>query len=74
VLTFVPETKDLTIWDGWAVEWGYLTGSYVESLGGEPKQTRGARLVGAEEASGRQLESLPRDGDPGMILRLSFII
>ena len=23
VLTFVPEIKDLTIWDGWAVEWGY---------------------------------------------------
>ena len=30
VLTFVPETKDLTIWDGWAVEWGYFTGSYVD--------------------------------------------
>src|SRR6266581_7264283 len=24
VLTFVPETKDLTIWAGWAVEWGYF--------------------------------------------------
>jgi uncharacterized protein (TIGR02246 family) len=44
VLTFVPETKDLTIWDGWAVEWGYFTGSYIESPGGEPKQMRGARL------------------------------
>jgi uncharacterized protein (TIGR02246 family) len=44
MLTFVPETKDLTIWDGWAVEWGYFTGSYVESPGGEPKQIRGARL------------------------------
>jgi ketosteroid isomerase-like protein len=44
VLTFVPETKDVTIWDGWAVEWGYFTGSYVESPGGEPKQMRGARL------------------------------
>ena len=44
VLTFVPEIKDLTIWDGWAVEWGYFTGSYVESPGGEPKQIRGARL------------------------------
>jgi ketosteroid isomerase-like protein len=44
VLTYVPETKDLTIWDGWAVEWGYFTGSYVESPGGEPKQIRGARL------------------------------
>ena len=45
VLTFVPETKDLTIWDGWAVEWGYFTGSYVESPGGEPKQIRGTRLM-----------------------------
>jgi ketosteroid isomerase-like protein len=44
VLTFVPEIKDLTLWDGWAVEWGYFTGSYVESAGGEPKQMRGARL------------------------------
>ena len=44
VLTFVPETTDLTIWDGWAVEWGYFTGSYVESPGGEPKQIRGSRL------------------------------
>ena len=45
VLTYVPETKDLTIWDGWAVEWGYFTGSYVESPGGEPKQIGGTRLM-----------------------------
>jgi len=45
VLTYVPETKDLTIWDGWAVEWGYFTGSYVEAPGGEPKQIRGTRLM-----------------------------
>jgi ketosteroid isomerase-like protein len=44
VLTYGPETKDLTIWNGWAVEWGYFTASYVESTGGEPKQIRGARL------------------------------
>jgi len=44
VLTYVPETKDLTILDGWAVEWGYFAGSYVESPGGEPKQIRGTRL------------------------------
>jgi hypothetical protein len=25
----------LTILDGWAVEWGYITGSYVETPGGE---------------------------------------
>ena len=45
VLTYVPETKDVTILDGWAVEWGYVTGSYVESPGGEPKQIRGTRLM-----------------------------
>lgn len=44
VLTYAPETKDLTLWDGWAVAWGYFTGSYVDSTGGEPKQVRGARL------------------------------
>jgi ketosteroid isomerase-like protein len=45
VLTYVPETKDLTIWDGWAVEWGSVTGSYVEETGGQPKQIRGTRLM-----------------------------
>ena len=44
VLTYVPEIKDLTLWDGWAVEWGYFAASYVDSPGGEPKQIRGARL------------------------------
>jgi len=45
VLSYVPETKDLTILKGWAVEWGYVTGSYAESPGGEPKQIRGTRLM-----------------------------
>ena len=45
VLTFVPEIKDLTILDGWAVEWGSFTGSYVESPGGEPKEIRSSRLM-----------------------------
>jgi len=45
VLSYVPETKDLTIWDGWAVEWGYVTGSYVESPEGEPKKLTGTRLM-----------------------------
>ena len=44
VLTFVPEIKDVTVWNGWAVAWGYFTGSYVDSPGGDPKQMRGARL------------------------------
>jgi len=45
VVSYVPETKDLTILDGWAVEWGYVTGSYVEAPGGEVKQVRGTRLM-----------------------------
>jgi len=46
VLSYVPETKDLTtILDGWAVEWGYITGSYVETPGGEVKQILGTRLM-----------------------------
>jgi ketosteroid isomerase-like protein len=45
VLSYVPETKDVTILDGWAFEWGYITGSYVETPGGEVKQIRGTRLM-----------------------------
>jgi ketosteroid isomerase-like protein len=45
VVSYVPESKDLTILDGWAVEWGYITGSYVESQGGEVKQIRSTRLM-----------------------------
>ena len=45
VLSYVPETKDLTILNGWAVEWGYITGSYVDSTGGEAKQILGTRLM-----------------------------
>ena len=44
MLTFVPETKDLTIWDGGAVEWRYNTASYVSLPGGEPQQSRGTVL------------------------------
>jgi ketosteroid isomerase-like protein len=43
--TFVPETKDLTTWEGGAVEWRYLTASYAASPGGEPKQFRGTTLA-----------------------------
>src|SRR4029453_12092108 len=52
VLTYVPDTKDLTIWDGWAVEWGYFTGSYVESPGGGPQQIGGRGLGGARKLTG----------------------
>lgn len=45
VVRYVPETKELTVTDGWAFEWGYFSGSYVESPGGEVKRIRGKRLV-----------------------------
>jgi ketosteroid isomerase-like protein len=45
VVSYVPETKDITILDGWAVEWGYITGSYVETPGSEVKQILGTRLM-----------------------------
>ena len=55
MLTFVPETRDLTILDGWAVEWRYFTASFVASPGGEPKQIRGTGSW-CSRSSGRQLE------------------
>jgi ketosteroid isomerase-like protein len=45
VLSYVFEMKDLTIQDGWAVEWGYFTGSYLESPSGEAKQMWGTVLA-----------------------------
>jgi ketosteroid isomerase-like protein len=45
VLSYVPEDKEITVTDGWAFVWGYFTGSYVESLGGEVKRVRGKRLM-----------------------------
>jgi len=46
VLSYVPETKDLTFLDdGWAVEWRAFTGSFVASPGGEAKQARGTVLI-----------------------------
>jgi len=45
VLSYVLESTDLTILDGWAVEWGNFTGSYVESAGGEERQARGNWLA-----------------------------
>ena len=46
VLSYVPETKDLTFLDGgWAVEWRTYTASIVATPGGEPKQVRGTVLL-----------------------------
>jgi ketosteroid isomerase-like protein len=44
VVSYVPKIKDITITDGWAVEWGYFTGSFVESPGGGEKRIR-AKLL-----------------------------
>jgi ketosteroid isomerase-like protein len=45
VLSYIPETKDLTILEGgWATEWRYFTGSYVEPSG-DVKQMRGNVLT-----------------------------
>jgi ketosteroid isomerase-like protein len=45
VLSYVPETKDVTMLDGWAIEWGQTMGSYVESASGEVKPIRATRLM-----------------------------
>ena len=46
VLSYVPETKNLTFLDGgWAVEWRTFTASYVGSPDAEPKQVRGTVLA-----------------------------
>jgi uncharacterized protein (TIGR02246 family) len=46
VLSYVPETKDLTFLDGGsAVVWRSFTASYVDSPGGEAKQIRGTVLA-----------------------------
>ena len=45
VLSYIPETKELTITDGWAFEWRYFTASYVESPGGQVKRIRGNVLI-----------------------------
>ncbi len=46
VLSYVPETKDLTFLDGgWAVEWRTFTASYIQTPGGDVKQVRGKVLI-----------------------------
>jgi uncharacterized protein (TIGR02246 family) len=45
VLSYVPETKDLTFLEGgWAVAWRAYTASFVDSPGGEAKQAHGTLL------------------------------
>jgi ketosteroid isomerase-like protein len=46
VLSYVPETKDVTFLNGgWAVEWRTYTGSYIDSPGGEAQHVRGSVLM-----------------------------
>jgi ketosteroid isomerase-like protein len=44
VLSYLPEIKEVTITDGWAFEWGYFTGSWVDAPGSEVKRIRGKLL------------------------------
>jgi uncharacterized protein (TIGR02246 family) len=45
VLSYAAEVKDVTITaDGWAFEWGVITGNYV-APGGEEKRVRANRLL-----------------------------
>ena len=49
VLSYVPETKDLTFLDGgWEVEWRPYTVSFVTSPGGPPVHLRG-RVLGVHQ-------------------------
>jgi len=46
VLSYVPETRDLTVLEGgWAVEWRSYTASIVDAAGGEAKPVRGTVLA-----------------------------
>ena len=37
VITYVPDIRDVTVLNGWALEWGYFNGSDREKAGGEEK-------------------------------------
>jgi ketosteroid isomerase-like protein len=74
VLSCVSETKDLTILDGWAVEWGYVTGSSVETAGGEAKQIRDTVLMVLKKLPDGSWKYFRRMGgtliaSPGQVLR-----
>jgi len=45
VLSYAPEYKELTITDGWAFEWRYYDGSFMEKPDGEVKHVRGKVLA-----------------------------
>ena len=74
VLSYVPETKDLTILNGWAVEWGYITGSYVESPGGEVKQIRGTRVMVLKKMPGGSWKCFRGMGGPTFTAPLAGLV
>jgi ketosteroid isomerase-like protein len=45
VLSYVPETKDVTTLDGWIVGWRQISGSFIASSGRQPIQSRGTGLI-----------------------------
>ncbi len=54
----------MTILDGWAVEWGYITGSYIETPGGEVKQILGTRLMVLKKMPGGNWKCFRGMGGP----------
>ena len=63
MLSYVPETKDLTFLDGgWAVVWRSFTASVVDSPGGEAKQIRGTVLAVLKKLPDGSWKVLPRNG------------
>ena len=63
ILSHVPDIRDLTVLDGWAVEWGYVTRSFVESPGGEAKQIRDTVLAVLKKLPDGRWKYFRRMGD-----------
>ena len=64
VLTYVPETKDLTILGRLGRRVGLLRRFVCRIAGWRAEADWWHQAHGAQEATGRQLEMLPRDGGP----------
>ena len=72
VVSYIPETKDVTVTDGSAFEWGYFTASYVESPGGEVKNIRAKRLMVKRQPDGSwfpESREATQRGSPGFNCR-----
>ena len=57
VVSYVPETKDLTETNGWAIEWGYITGQLQHS--GVPRHAAKQSVFDSKIIFGPQLKSCP---------------